>query len=397
MVRTNPVVAFTAILIAIFLSLPLALSFMTDHEDRARWEQGAISKFPPLLDYILRPEDAFDKLEAAVDDYQFGGLQIIRSRRSVLFDYLDTTGDKYVVKNKSGAVFLTAPFRSRERNNAFWWWRRNCILSRTDPGLSKIENSLRLAQRVLSSRGAEVVFAVAPSKSVALKDSLPRSTPSDIRSACQATSSENNWVGLLNERTDEFKMFYPFNEFYDRSNRDSSFFPNTAYHWEGESTWTFVESLTKELGILLNADFPKECKPREVPWDIGRVLGVRTTTPGCTRQVSEAYSWRRSKFAVRLPNGNRPDLAIWTSSLAGNEQQPTLLLISNSFGPPVRVAFAHAFSKVYHINQNDLRADQIHALLEQTDILDVDYVISIGADFHYPGVLENFIKHQKSD
>ena len=393
MVRTNIVVIILSVLAALVLAAPLLASPWTDTESRSRWENSATAKLPPIEQFVFAPKAAFQQLEEVVEDYQFGGEQIIRLRRTVYFDYLGVTGDPYIVKNDDGAVFLTAPFYSKNRDGAFAWWRRNCFSSITKPQLDITEDALSRAQDLFSARGAKVVFVVVPSKSAVLSDSLPPSTPQFIKDKCSKLSGDVNWVSFLDDRTDSaFETFYPFDEFRAQAARSALFYPHTSYHWQGESTWVLVNDLADHLGLSLPPEFPQTCTPMDVHWDIGRLLGVRIKTEGCDRAVSDAYTFETLQRELQVA-GKATTVPLHVTRLKGHDDLPTALIYGNSFVPPARAALGHMFRETTFIDQNVVNPPTVEALLGNGDLLDVDYVIVLGADFHYPSVLNKVVKN----
>lgn len=388
MVRTNFFVTISIVFFAVLLSLPVSLSPLTDLKERESWERNKVQEWPEPAKYLSAPKEAFQQLEEAINDRQFGGLELIKARRTFYFDHLGVTSDNYVIRNSKGALFLTAPFLSDQRDKAFEWWRKNCLASRYSNHLKNNLNDIQDVKSKVSTDKNRVIFAVVPTKSVVLKNDLPLSTPQRVVDGCQVTTEMNSWPTMLKKEDQSLELLYPLDLFESRASASSLFYPNTSYHWEGESTWAYAEYLAEYLGIELASSFPKSCSKAMVPWDIGGLIGVRKETLGCDRKTAEGFSDKVTPYQLKRPNGSDRLIKIYSTEFENATTDATAVVYANSFGDPARNAIGHVFRKVVHIARNSLSPADLTMLLDQTDLFEADYIIFLGGDFHYPSYLK---------
>jgi len=110
---------------------------------------------------------------------------------------------------------------------------------------------------------------------------------------------------------------------------------------------------------------------------------------GCDRDRRELRLNVFNSYNYPLNEGasiNSVPLFALTNPYASNDKKA--VLVSNSFGPLVREQFASLFTTTYHLNLNPLSEKQVELLLHESDILDVDYIVIVIADFHYPTFIE---------
>ncbi len=389
MIKTKKSAILYSVLLSAALLVPTALVLVTNHNARSSWEGRALDKLPTISEVVKNPKAGFKQFDGFMNDHVGLGLQAIKLRRKMNFKALGVTGDKYIVSNSEGAYFLTAPFMQVERGSPFQWFGHNCNALVTD----KITNQYRIfttkSEAVLSKFGAKVIFTAVPTKSVLLADNLPKSTPQSIVESCKKIDAQNNGMMKVSRKLPDFNFYYPYDLFKARTKEDPKFFPNTAYHWAGESNWAFIEDFAKKENLSLSQVWPKgPCIPKKVRWDLGKLIGVETLTDGCNRDVRELRLEKNSRYGYPLnPESKFETVNLFALTNPYSANDKNAVLISNSFGPLVREQFASLFKTTYHVNLNALNDRDLKLLLHESDIMDVDYVVVIVADFHYPNFL----------
>ena len=377
------------VLLSLALLVPSLMIFTTDHQARSDWERRKLDTLPTVSEMADNPKAGFKKFDGWMNDHVGFGFQAIRFRRRAFFQGLGVTGDNYIVGNGDGAFYLTAPFMQEDRSNAFQWWKHNCQSLVSDKTVDRYRRTVITSQKTLGRFGAKVIYTAVPTKSVLTADRLPKSAPKDVAEACGKIDAQNNGMMKTAALLPEQNFYYPYDLFKARTAQDPLFFPDAAYHWAGESTWTFIEDFAARENLALSRTWPEgPCVPHKVRWDIGTLIGVSNVVDGCNRDVRELRLNKYEKYAYPLDESSDIDsvkLFALTNPYAANDKNA--VLISNSFGPLVREQFASLFKTTYHMNLNALNKRDLKLLLHESDILDTDYIVVIVADFHYPNFL----------
>ena len=379
------------VLLSLALLVPSLMIFTTDHQARSAWELRKLDTLPTVSEMADNPKAGFKKFDGWMNDHVGFGFQAIRFRKRFLFKSLGVTGDKYIVSNSDGDLFLTGRFNDKTRKYPYAWFRHNCINFFIPAWEEQYISSVLRVTPALEKFGAEVIYTAVPTKSVLLAEKLPRSTPKEISDGCKTVNAHNNGMMRVAKKLPHHNFYYPFDFFKERVYDDPLFFPNTAYHWAGESNWAFVEDFATTYGLSLPKTWPKgPCVPHKVRWDIGNLMGVDKVVDGCNRDKRELRLNLYERYNYPLNVESETDhvkVFALTNPYALNDK--SAVLISNSFGPLVREQIAGLFNTTYHVNLNRTNRRNMQLLLEQSDIMNVDYVIVIAADFHYPDILDS--------
>lgn len=394
MKKTNLSVLLYTSVLSIALLVPILSIPFIDHNARQKWERRKLNPLPEIKLLLREPKAAFSRYDDYIADHIGGSFQAIRFRKEINFKVFKSTDDPYIVRSADGALFLTAPFTQKERTRPFSWWNHLCITMQKPAYQEVYAKKLKASEAVLGHQGAKVIFTNVPTKSILLPGKLPRSTPDHIKQSCAGLTAQNNHIKTLQAGYQNLNMFYPIEAFKSRMN-DPRFFPSTAYHWAGESNWVFTEAFAKEYQIDLPDNWPREgsCTPQDVQWDIGRLMGVDDVTPGCDRDRNALGLIIDTKF--NYPVTSDPKIKsvritkITNPNAAGDK---TAVMFSNSFGPAVREPFAAQFKTFYHLNTNQISNPKLKLLLNNSNIMTVDYAIIVIGDFHYPKYLSRFEK-----
>ena len=389
----------TAIIYAVVLSLLLLIPTLTirfvDHDARKDWENRALSVRPTMVEVLDNPKQGFKDFDEYLNDHIGGSFQTIKFRRKFYFDVFNATGDKYIVGKNDGALFLTSPFQHTDRENPFSWWNDLCVNGQDERYQKAYARRLVRSFEYLSTSNAKIVYGMVPTTPVLLQDQLPRSTPQHIKAACELISKDNNMATVLKDITPNVEIFYPYEAFKSRV-ADPLFYPNAAYHWQGESTWIFTEELARLYDLDVSPKWDSgPCTASDVKWDIGSLVGVGQDTKGCDRDLAALEIDVDEKFMYPLNAGSRKNaiqVVKMTNPHAINDK--SAIVFSNSFGPAVREQVASHFKTTYHLRGGIISAPDMQNLLENSDILGVDFIIVTIADFHYPGFL-SFIEPSK--
>ncbi len=396
MFKANKWVIPYVVILSVVLLIPAVTIPLVDHDARQTWENRTLTQLPDLTKVLTTPKPVFGQLDDYVNDHIGGGFQAIKGRRKFYFDTFGATNDIYIVGNDQGSYFLTSPFRQKDRKQPFSWWGNACVRAQNPNYLKSYIKIFEKSEADLSKYGAEVVYGMVPSKAVLLQDQLPKSTPEKIRAACEEISAENNWAVNYSKLNPDINFFYPYTAFKERVS-DPLFYPNTAYHWQGESTWVFAEKLAAEYNLDVSPAWDKgPCKNTSVKWDIGGLIGVGQETPGCDRDLSSLEIEIDEKFMYPLNAQAKKEtvkVVKMTNPHAVNDK--TAIVFSNSFGPAVRQQVASHFKTTYHLRAGIINGVDMKALLSQSDILDVDFIVVTVADFHYPGMLRQIDPSKK--
>lgn len=387
----------TAIIYAVILSLLLLIPALTirfvDHDARKAWENRTLTERPTLAEIRESPKQGFKDFDDYLNDHIGGSFQSIKFRRKFYFDVFNATGDTYIVGKNDGALFLTAPFQQPDRDTPFQWWEKVCEKLQVAGYQRNYLKRVEASKAMLSSRGANVIYSSIPTTPVLNPDQFPRSTPAGYKEACAAVTPENNHIVKMREMDPETNFFYPLRAFQERS-KDPFFYPNSAYHWQGESTWVFIEELSKEYNFDLPKTWPgKPCEYQDVPWDIGTLIGVGETTKGCDRDkaqlgiiVEDRFKYPLSAKAIEA-NPRKTHITVVKMTNPHAESDQSAIIFSNSFGPAVREQYASLFKTTYHLRLGIINTPDMKLLLRESDVLDVDTIIIAIGDFHYPGFL----------
>ena len=389
MLRADKRVILYAVILSAILAIPALTMPLADHQARQKWEKRELEAFPDLTQALISPKQTFTQLDGFVDDHIGGGFQIIKARRKFYYNTFHATGDLYMVENAEGALFMTAPFDDATRDNPFSWWRRLCLEGqKPDTQKDWTERFIR-SQKLLSKGGATVVYGMTPTKSVLMSADLPRSTPADIREGCSKISPQNNHGLKIEDLAPDVDIFYPLGTFQDRAS-DPLFYPNTAYHWQGESAWAYTEELANEYNLSASPMWPSgPCKAQPVNWDIGLLTGVGETTPGCDRNRSQLGIIVENNVLYPLRSGSdKSDVRVTKLTNPHATNTKTAIVFSNSFGPVVRELIASHFQTTYHLRTEIVSAADMQRLFYDSNILEADFIITTVADFHYPEFLD---------
>lgn len=376
---------YVLILASVLLTPTLTMPFI-NHKARQTWENRNLTNLPQLSKALSQPQKFFSQLDNYIDDHIGGGFQVIKARRKFYFDAFGATNDTFIVGNNDGDYFLTSPFLQKNRENPFAWWQNACVSAQSSDHLERNIKRFEIAEKHLSKYGAMVIFGMVPTKAVLLNDRLPISTPKKIKDACQQITVTNNWAANYSKLNPKINFFYPI-ETFKAHITDPLFYPNTAYHWQGESTWIWAEELAKKYHLNVSPLWDSTgCKPKKVPWDIGKLIGVGQETNGCDRNLSQLEIKTNSKFLYPIED-NKNSIEIVKMINPHDSNGKTAIIFSNSFGPAVREQIASHFKTTYHLRSGVINEKDMHSLLSKTDILNVDYVFVTIADFHYPTFL----------
>jgi len=401
MTKTKIPVIIYAVLLSFALMVPaLAIPHLElDHKAREKWERRKLTKAPKLKNALTDPKSTFAQLDEYTNDHIGGSFQIIKFRKNFHYSYLGNTGDKYITRHRDGAMFLTAPFADKTRNKPFAWWRTLCVQLQTDKIQRQYATRLEESYRLLSSRGAKVIYSSVPTKPGLIPEQASKSTPSELVQACKEFSTSEKHLEAVNKYIPEATFFYPYDAFKARVS-DPNFFPNAGYHWSGESGWVFAEEFAKTFRLKLSRKWDHgPCEPKMVHWDIGRLIGVSEETPGCDRSFEKlglkkdiAYKYPVEPFVPEidnlLPNPVK-SLPMIKFDNPYNKSGKTAVILSNSFGRNGADQLASLFTTTYHMSTNGVNVPKLNKLYLHSDFLEVDYIIVVAGDFHYPQYLNN--------
>jgi len=393
MIKTSKsAIIYIIILSAALLGPAIAIPYL-DHDARAKWENRTLTERPELKQAITQPKETFSQLDDYVNDHIGGGFQAIRGRRKAYFDYLGQTNDIYIVGDNKGAMFLTSPFQQKDRNSPFQWWDNICVKLQKAGFQKRYLERVAKSKKMITSRGAEVIYTSVPSTPVLIPEQFPKSAPQYLQAECAKVTAENNHIVEMRKQDPDTKFFYPLGVFKEKA-QDPYFYPNAAYHWQGESTWVFMEEFAKTYGYKLPSVWPKEpCKVSQVKWDLGKLIGVGDMTTGCDRDLSKLGIVIDEKFNYPLDenpqrkNQKKTSIRVVKMSNPHAPNNKTAIIFSNSFGPAVRQQYAALFKTTYHLRSGIINTPDMKLLLRESDILDVDLAIVAIADFHYPNFL----------
>ena len=392
------VILYAALLSAALLLPALAMPFL-DHDARRKWENRNLTKLPELKQAIANPKPTFAQLDDYINDHIGGGFQVIKFRKNFHYKYLGNTGDKYITRGKNGAMFLTSSFSDKTRDKPFAWWKSLCVVTQNEKPQKIYARQIKESHDLLSSRGAKVIYSSIPTKPGLMPQNASTSTPNYLRKACTEYSNGEKHLPAIQKRIPQINFFYPFDAFKARVS-DPKFYPTASYHWSGESGWVFTEEFAKEFNFQLSSKWDHgPCKQQLVRWDIGRLTGVANETPGCDRDFEKLALNRNLKFEYPIDTNlaaaeagtNNPVKSIKMVEFKNPTVKTgsTAVILSNSFGRNGADQLASLFSTTYHLNTNGMSAPKLKNLYLHSDFLDVDYVIVIAGDFHYPGYLSN--------
>jgi len=401
MIKTKISVILYAVLLSAALMLPaFAIPHLElDHKAREKWEKRKLTEFPVLKDAVKEPKATFAQLDDYVDDHIGGSFQIIKFRKYVHYNYLKSTGDKYITRGPTGAMFLTAPFQDPTRNKPFAWWENLCVSLQTDKQHRSYAVRIKESYKLLSSRGAKVIYSSVPTKPGLIPLEGSAATPGRLKQACSEFSSGKKHIDAIENLVPKANFFYPFDAFKARIS-DPKFYPNTSYHWSGESGWVFAEEFAKKYKLKLSPKWDYgPCESKLVRWDIGRLTGVAEETPGCDRnfETLELNRDPRFEFPVKpyvaeiddkLPNPIK-HIRMVKFDNPHIKSQKTAVILSNSFGRNGADQLASLFKTTYHLSTNGVNVPKLDKLYVHSDFLDVDYIIVVAGDFHYPQYLNN--------
>jgi len=399
MTQTKLSVILYAVFLSVALLLPAVAMPFLNHEARAEWENRNLTKLPELKQALIDPKPTFSQLDDYTNDHIGGSFQVIKFRKNFHYNYLGNTGDKYIARGRNGAMFLTAPFSDKNRKKPFIWWKNLCVQMQTERIQKSYAQQVKESHALLSSRGAKVIYSSVPTKPGLMPENASASTPIDLKQACAEYSTGKKHIDILETLVPEAHFFYPFEAFKDRIS-DPQFYPTVSYHWSGESGWVFAEEFAKKFGLKLSSKWDHgPCQIQKVRWDIGKLAGVADETIGCDRDFSKLDLTDYSKFefpidtyvaaiddklsnpvkSIKMVKFDNPNVNTGSSAI----------IISNSFGRNGAHQLASLFTTTYHFNTNGVSTPKLNKLYLHSDFLEVDYIIVLAGDFHYPKFLKN--------
>ena len=387
----------TAIIYAVILSVLLLLPTLTiryvDHEARGVWENRKLTEFPDKSRLMSEPKAVFSQFDDYLNDHIGGSFQAIKFRRKFYFDVFNSTGDTYIVGKNDGALFLTAPFRQKDRTSHFQWWNNLCFKLQRGGFQKNYLKRVNASKENIGRYGAQVIYTSIPSTPVLIPDEFPMSAPKRLKDSCAKVTPQNNHIVKMSAMAPDVEFFYPLGVFQEKA-KDPYFYPNSAYHWQGESTWVFIEEFAKEFDFALPKSWPAgPCEYRNVKWDIGKLVGVGTEVMGCDRDLSELEIQVNERFDYPLndeyvaANPRKKTIRVVKMENPHAPNDKTAIIFTNSFGPAVRQQYASLFKTTYHVRPGIINTRDIRILLKESDILDVDVITIAIADFHYPNFL----------
>ncbi len=382
-----------AVVLSLLLLIPTLMIRYIDHDARKVWENRTLTVRPTLAEIRDNPKQEFKNFDDYLNDHIGGSFQAIKLRRKFYFDVFNATGDTYIVGKNDGALFLTAPFRQKDRDTPFQWWENVCDKLQRVGYQKAYVKRVRKSKEMITRYGADVIYTSIPSTPVLISDQFPKSAPAEYREACPKVTPENNHINEIRKLEPDTKFFYPLGAFQEKA-KDPYFYPNSAYHWQGESTWVFIEEFAKEYNFTLSPKWPSgPCTYQDVPWDIGKLVGVGTTIKGCDRDLSQLGIIVDEKFQYPLNEAyakahpKKTHITVVKMENPHAQNDMTAIIFTNSFGPAVRQQYASLFKTTYHLRPGIINTPDMKILLRESDVLDVDLATIAIADFHYPNFL----------
>jgi hypothetical protein len=342
--------------LALFLSLPLAISFFTDHNARSKWENRPLAHWPEWEDWHQMPK-YFKGLNQFTEDHIGLALACNRIYRQLLFYCFADTPATNISLGKSNHVFLN----SHSTDAPHQIFETLCVHGDDKATLQQLTATIADIFQAVESRSYRLSIGIAPSAPILYPDHLPDQVPIRYREACATYRDRDNIPEQLGKifSAQQKVFYYPLAGFLDKR-QDPFFWPKENFHWHGASAHLFAQGFLHQLGLQSTEDFSAGKKLQVVAADLSEIFGFNRSIniwhyPYDAYQTKITYSEPAfvKEYYQRAEEYNRFDTEHPMS-------ERRALLISNSFGVYVAPHLAPGFRSLIHININYLQKKEYH-------------------------------------
>lgn len=292
----------------------------------------------------------------------------------------------------NGHVFLNSPVPT----SPYTYFDSLCVRQGApSPELIRqLDETLSAATRFFRRRGAEVVFAVAPSTLALYPDRLPRAVPALYRKTCSEYPTSDHLLARLERQSAAaggYSIFYPY-DLFAAHKEEAGFYPRERYHWEGKSVYLFARHLVHAVGAVDALVLDDPATPAPVEDDIAMFFGFSRHIDG----YAYAYAGKPSLHQKRedwIRNHTANGMLIRADTSASLSDKHALL-IAKSFGVALMPHLARCFRMTHYLDLNFITDEEKPAAFSAIgERLRQDYVFFVFDDqsmVYLPSVLAAF-------
>ncbi|NRB72224.1 MAG: hypothetical protein HRU51_09955 [Xanthomonadales bacterium] len=365
--RITPSARWRLLLLTSLLSLPLLVSFWTDHGARAHFERRALAQPPELA--LGTPHQAFiSATERYVNDHMGFSLALNSLYRKAQFYLFQDSPVANISVGENRFPFLN----SHSADHPFQ--RLKTICEPVD-NITRAKQTLADLHEALAARNVRLQVAMVPSKLALYPDRIPGSVPTTLAESCRRTIPTDMMAERLKAplRAAGVHYIFPRAKLYDQRN-ETAFYPTENFHAEGWSGHLFAQETLLAMGIDPGESYSAEAELITKDHDLN-MLGFR-------REIRVWYFPYR-KYDLTIKQRQPAWLRAWFPSQRNYRMVTTIvpaserraLLLSNSFGDYVYRDLAPGFRSLVHMNINNVSTDEIRqfgsSMLTQADATDL--------------------------
>jgi len=331
------------------LTLPLVKHFVTKDKIKSGENRNLAQK-----PHLPKNYKSIQKFINQTDDYlsdQFGFRKnFIAAANKIKFKIFNEISSKQVTVGENNFLFFNSHMVSRPNSLI----KSVCgINSVSKKFKAETKNSVINFIDETSRFGIVTNIAIIPTKSRIYPEKLPLL----LRKWCLTTTS--TWRDeLIEDISQTHKIYYPLRKMLSMKKEMAVYLPS-YFHWRGQSTYVIAEDMMKSLWQI-----SPEFKPKSMPVQVKSDLRMHTKGLHLYND-SLTYDFKNNGIVECHGKACLPELLRYYKRAVSHryinenaKNSRTLLIISDSFGPPIAEYFSRGFSQVISINFSNLTKDE---------------------------------------
>ncbi|MEM7620080.1 MAG: hypothetical protein AAF228_06400 [Pseudomonadota bacterium] len=336
------------VLIALVLLLPTLSIPLRDEGPISQFFNKRLAAFPQTSLLITNPKSYFLDLQSWFNDRVGFNTASVALYRKFHFHILDQSSYNYISKRGN---FI---FYHGTKEKPFRFIVADCpekYNSHSD--YYTIERIYKRISKSLEKYSARFRVVIIPTKTMIFANHLPRRIPKYLQLRCSAQISDKDFRKHLSETLDHTDVFYPIDIFREKRN-DETFYPSFSYHLHGSGARFIAEAYFKHYGIQYSKSGHK-FKRKTIRTDLVFLKGynleheteVHDYSPLLTLNPKKD-EYTQTLFELIKYSPKVEDYMYITNRTLKNGRRA--LLLSNSFGKPVRKHLALGYENLMHVN-----------------------------------------------
>lgn len=363
--RTTRFSSLVLILLSCVLLAPVLAIPFQDIDSLQSGRNKVLETWPASCNILSRPAEYFQKIGNWIDDRIGLGLTantLLRESKYYIF------GDPPAPNITLSGEYIFLNYYSDEPKKRFASFKASCIgpgfAGNFDRSFERLSKSFGAMKDYFGSYGVTPRLLIIPTKPVVYGDRLPESVPLWIREGCVRQMSHSFFSEFSRL---EPNAVYPLESFITRRD-EPIFYPPERFHFEGASAREAAKEYFSEfdMNITLDDRGHTESSISDLRFAMGFYLPIEVTgyddIAALETQPYPDIDGFEAKFREFYKNALDFEYIRNNSSVSGR----TALVISNSFGKPIRDHIALGYDDLFHINirPGDLPKESVEPLLQ---------------------------------